>query len=474
MAEEKIDQRFRPIRGVLLDATIPVARIGADVVTSLQTALEKRKGKESTWSHAQVAVPKDKIDLKASGWAKTRLAIPLPGESWGTPSYRHGELHAHEAGPFLLVHRDESAPGAGLIAHLTKDVPEALRRRFSGKIAPFVQEKPMVNRELQKAAMHAFVDEYQKIADSTFTTSQYAGPMGTVPFQQASQLPAFRAPGLKAAIEKPQQKVAEDSGLATYGKHIALNAGQAVRDVKGTFSHPIAQYVAPEGGAKRLLSSVALSVPNIASDIYYGAVPPQLTHTKDELKGLQSASAGTWFRRGAGLEEKAAALRSGKLPPIFSKEKGVIGRTKQLLSGERALALKTYKERYENRVGELKRKADTHAKGGSSEYAESLRRDADVTGRAATRIGKIHSAEVTKSRIARGGVIAGAAGAGFAAGKASGEDKEAGALTPAGRLVATQRKGTGMGASVTGPSIAEVAKPPGIGHAMPGALKNQI
>jgi len=199
------EQRFRPIRGVLLDASIPVVRIGSDGVTSLQSALEKNKGKESTWSHAQVAVPKDKVDLKALGFSKTRLAIPLPGESWGTPSYRHGELHAHEAGPFLLVHRDESAPGAGLFAHLTKDVPDALRKRFSGKIAPFVQEKPMANRELQKAAMEAFIDEYHKIA---FTTSEYAGPMGTAPFQQASQLPAFRAPGLKAAIEKPQQKIA--------------------------------------------------------------------------------------------------------------------------------------------------------------------------------------------------------------------------------------------------------------------------
>jgi hypothetical protein len=54
------------------------------------------------------------------------------------------------------------------------------------------------------------------------------------------------------------------------------------------------------------------------------------------------------------------------------------------------------------------------------------------------------------------------------------QQKIASGTTPAGRLVSTQRKGTGMGATVTGPSIAEVAKPPRIGHAMPGALKNQI
>jgi len=200
------EQHFRQIRGVLLDASIPVTRIGSDAALSLGKALEKRKGQESTWSHPQVAVAKDKVNLDA-GWKKTRLAIPLPGEAWGTPSYRHGELHAHEAGPFLLVHKDESSPSSGLITHLVKDVPEALRKRLSGKIAPFVKEKPMGN-QFKKTAMDAFVAEYMKIADATFTTSEYAGPMGTAPFQQASQIPAFKTPSLKAAIEKPNQKIA--------------------------------------------------------------------------------------------------------------------------------------------------------------------------------------------------------------------------------------------------------------------------
>lgn len=233
---------------------------------------------------------------------------------------------------------------------------------------------------VEKEALAAMRAEYQKIA---FTVSQYAGPMGTVPFQQASQIPAFKTPGLKAAIEKPQQKIAGD--------------------------------------------------------------------------------------------KEASALRSGKLPPVFRKEKGILGRAKQLLSGERSLALKTYRERYENQAGRLARKADAHARHGSpSEYVGALRRDSELTGRAAKRIGKIHDAEAAKSTAARAGIVGAAAGGGFAAGRSGGEDKEAGALTPAGRLVAAQRKGTGVGASVSGPSIADVAKPPRIGHAMPGALKNQI
>lgn len=222
----------------------------------------------------------------------------------------------------------------------------------------------------------AMCEEYLKIADSTFTVSQYAGPMGSGPFQQASQIPGFKTPGLKAAIEKPQQKI-------------------------------------------------------------------------------------------------ASMVRAGKLPEVFKKEKGVVGRTKQLLSGERALALKTYAERYEGRAGQMGRVADAIG-AASPEYASSLRRDADLTGRAAGRIGKIHQAEQAKSTAARAGVVGAAGATGFAAGKASGNEKEAGALTPAGRLVSTQRKGTGMGASVTGPSIAEVAKPPHMGQPMPGALKNHI
>lgn len=495
------EQSFRAVRGVLLDASIPVVRLGTNGIASLESALEKNKGKETSWSHAQVAVPKDKLNLKGLGFEKTRLAIPLPGESWGTTSYRRGELHAHEAGPFLLVHKDESAPGKGLFAHLVHDVPTALQKRFSGKIAPFVQEKPMsktaahatdpfallggvvlglgpgkhmagetaaalapqgrvgrsenVAKQLallgapigsivggsgaphlvaplkkalsgtptgrsignaleigapliggigggmlgglatgglvggvqrlrgslhkeaaEQVAEEIFLEEINKIADATFATSQYAGPMGGGSFQQASQLPAFRAPGLKTAIEKTQQKI--------------------------------------------------------------------------------------------------AAPRVGKLPPVFSKEKGVLGRAKQLLSGERALALKTYKERYEGTAGKLEQKAKAHMNSGSPEYAQALQRDAAITGKAAKRIGKIHEAEHAKSTAARVGVVGAAGATGFAAGHAVGEDKEAGALTPAGRLVASQRKGTGMGASVSGPSIAEVAKPPRMGHAMPGALKNQV
>jgi hypothetical protein len=294
---------------------------------------------------------------------------------------------------FAIATQQSHALGKSPKGYGTTKGREMAQRKFS---TPDDDQKTAQGRSFDVLALAAMREEYQKMADSTFTTSQYAGPMGTVPFQQASQLPAFKTPGLRAAIEKPQQKIAELSD-------------EEVREM------------------------------------------------------------------GAGAKE-AAALRSGKLPDVFKKEKGVIGRAKQLLSGERSLALKTYKERYENQAGRLARKAEAHARHNSPpEYVGAIKRDAEITGRAAGRIGKIHRAEAAKSTAARTGVVGAAAGAGFGAGRAgSGDEKEAAALTPAGRLVSSQRKGTGMGASVTGPSIAEVAKPPRMGHAIPGALKNQI
>lgn len=285
-----------------------------------------------------------------------------------------------------------------------------MQRGHAGRAPAFVSfdldqalpeaENKMHTREFQKSAMEAFLNEYLKVA---FTTSEYAGPMGSAPFQQASQIPAFHAPSLKAPVEKAHQKVA---GLSE-------------------------------------------------------------TEVKTLAKGFADR-----IRAAAGVKE-ASSLHSGKLPPVFSKEKGVIGRVGQLLSGERAHALKAYRGRVEGKAGQLAEKADRHASHGSPEYAGSLRRDAEVTGRAAKRIGKVHNAEAAKSTATRGGVVGAAGAGGFLAGKGS-EEKSAAATTPAGRLVSTQRKGTGMGASVTGPSIASVAKPPGMGVPMPGALKNQI
>jgi hypothetical protein len=54
------------------------------------------------------------------------------------------------------------------------------------------------------------------------------------------------------------------------------------------------------------------------------------------------------------------------------------------------------------------------------------------------------------------------------------QPKFAAALTPAGRLVATQATGKGFGKSPSGPSIASIAKPPRMGTVMAGAGKNVI
>ncbi len=95
----------------------------------------------------------------------------------------------------------------------------------------------------------------------------------------------------------------EPSAKALYGRHAALNTGVLLHDIRHLFSHPIADKIAPKGGSHHALSSVALSLPDIAMAAYSGAVPPQLTHTKDELSGLHAGSAKQWFLNGLNPEK---------------------------------------------------------------------------------------------------------------------------------------------------------------------------
>lgn len=213
--DQKTAQRYRQINDVLLDETIPIVNAEKDPIGTISKAIDEGKGKKTNWSHFQVAVPKEQLDVKGQGFEKTRLAIPLPGESWLSHSYRHGELHAHDFSPFYLVHKDAVAPEDSALRHFVHDVPQALGKRLSGKVQPFVKKVPMNNQQ-EKAAMEAFAAEYKKLA---FTTSQYAGPMGTIPFQQASQIPSFKVPSLRTPVEKPAQKIA--TALTPAGRLVA-------------------------------------------------------------------------------------------------------------------------------------------------------------------------------------------------------------------------------------------------------------
>lgn len=74
-----------------------------------------------------------------------------------------------------------------------------------------------------------------------------------------------------------------------YANHSALNLGQAARDVRYFYEHPDADKIAPHGTALHVASSVASRIPSLASNLYYGALPPQLHHSKEELSGEEDS-----------------------------------------------------------------------------------------------------------------------------------------------------------------------------------------
>jgi len=132
---------YRKIKGGLLDRQIPVLRSVRPDEEGRQRLLEAVENSPNTnWSHPQVAVRK--MDLEGMGFEPTRLAIPLPGETPGTTSWRSGELHAHSAGPVFLVHKDATPPRGiiGNIKHVVEDVPPALIRLLRGARPPFIPE----------------------------------------------------------------------------------------------------------------------------------------------------------------------------------------------------------------------------------------------------------------------------------------------------------------------------------------------
>jgi uncharacterized protein YycO len=137
MSEES--QTYRKVQGVLLDRSIPVLRLPKENSTEHLEEILKNV-KPGFWSHAQIAVPKKGVNLAELGFKKTRMAIPLPGEKWFTPSYRAGKLHAHDAEGFYLIHEDKADPNRSKLRHLLDDVPKALRLSWSNKVQPFVKK----------------------------------------------------------------------------------------------------------------------------------------------------------------------------------------------------------------------------------------------------------------------------------------------------------------------------------------------
>jgi hypothetical protein len=130
---------YKKQRGVMLDRDIPVLQtLPKDPEKALAALHAGVKGvKETTWSHAQIAVPVKSVgDLRRLGFKTDPFfAIPLPGEKWFSKTWRHGKLHAHRRGPFYVIHADRN-PGfpksLSDLKHLIEDVPPALLARLKG------------------------------------------------------------------------------------------------------------------------------------------------------------------------------------------------------------------------------------------------------------------------------------------------------------------------------------------------------
>ncbi len=121
----------------------------------------------------------------------------------------------------------------------------------------------------------------------------------------------------KAKLKESEEKTAF---LSEYARHSALNIGKAGRDILEIANHPRADDIAGKGTAKHLASSITASISEIASDLYYAAIPPQLHHTKEELSHLKPTMKES-FKEGFAPYEKTASsdTKKGKQVKVIAK-----------------------------------------------------------------------------------------------------------------------------------------------------------
>src|ERR1041384_3229605 len=86
--------------------------------------------------------------------------------------------------------------------------------------------------------------------------------------------------------------------LEDYGKHAALNAGQALQGVRYLLSHPDVDARAQRGTLAHARLSAQLRLRRIANDLFFAILPPQSHHTPEELSAMRSTSVWRWFQYG--------------------------------------------------------------------------------------------------------------------------------------------------------------------------------
>jgi hypothetical protein len=83
-----------------------------------------------------------------------------------------------------------------------------------------------------------------------------------------------------------------------YGKHAALNFGQALQGLRYLFSHPDVDGGARRGTALHAARSARLRLRRVANDLFFAILPPQSHHSAEELRVMRAVSVWRWFQYG--------------------------------------------------------------------------------------------------------------------------------------------------------------------------------
>jgi hypothetical protein len=86
--------------------------------------------------------------------------------------------------------------------------------------------------------------------------------------------------------------------LEDYGKHAALNFGQALQGARYFLSHPDIDARFRRGTLRHVGMSALLRSRRVANDLFFAVLPPQWHHTQEELRAMSSISFTRWFQYG--------------------------------------------------------------------------------------------------------------------------------------------------------------------------------
>lgn len=86
--------------------------------------------------------------------------------------------------------------------------------------------------------------------------------------------------------------------IEEYGKHFALNFGQALQGIRYFYSHPDIDLIAPRGSLRHFAHSVCIRSKRVVNDLFFAVIPPHWHHTPQELAAMRKISPVRWFQYG--------------------------------------------------------------------------------------------------------------------------------------------------------------------------------